>query len=386
MTPHFVLLGVLFTLIAVLEVLNAYFELLFNTQKAALDEDIEQGRLGKGAINQVWLGLRISGAKLVAGMAFISLYFHESMHALVQLASGAKPRIVLCKNGGYAEARPWGKSGVYNLVVALGTGLLRGVCGMAPLLGGSTVIYLCVRFLAPLEPGTLGLLGDSVGSASSIGAMLTALVQSLWLLIAAIGSAKLWAIGVIVLVALILGWGLTPSSADFYNAAPHLLAYALAYLTAAMLLPASAALIAIGVFGVPVYLFTLIKFNRFGIPWLIGGYTMSCGLLGLLGLFGLLGDSPPAGLASGLAALILMLLLASSFYVVFLAVLYGLALVNSPSHAFVTRKYGSNAGGPGVLRSLVTSFDTCTACKLHFRGTCDGCGRTIEEIRLADST
>ncbi|MFV8755435.1 hypothetical protein ACNOYE_33200 [Nannocystaceae bacterium ST9] len=384
MTSHFVLLGVLVGLIVALELLNAYFELLFNTQKAALEEDIEKGRRGSGAINQVWLGLRVSGSKLVEGMAFVSLYFHELMHAIVQLASGAKPRIVLCKNGGYAESRPWGKSGIYNLAVALGTGLLRGVCGMAPLLGGSAVIYLCVRYLAPLEPGTLGMLGDSVGAASSTGGMLAALGQATWHLLAAIGGAPIGAIVVIVLVALTLGWGLTPSSADFHNAAPHLLAYALAYLSAAAWLPSSGLLIAIGVLGVPVYLFALLKLNRFGIPWLIGGYTMSCGLLGLLALFGALGPAPALGLASGLASLIVVLLLASSLYAVFLIGLFGLAMINKPSRAFVQRKYGTQTG-PGVLGSLVRSFDTCTSCKLHFRGKCDGCGRTAAEIRAAEA-
>lgn len=382
MAHHLVLLGVLVGLIVVLELLNAYFELLFNTQKAALDEDIEASQ-AKGASPRMWLGLRIAGSKLIAGMAFISLYFHELMHALVQLAAGAKPRIVLCKNGGYAEARPWADSSGYNLVLALGTGLLRGVSGMAPLLGGSVVIFACVRFLAPLEPGTLATLAQSVGSATSFGATLAALVKGLWLVLAAIGGAKIWAIAIIVSVALILGWGLTPSSADFANSAPHLLGYALAYLSAAALLPQAWPLLAIGAIGVPLYLFTLVKFNRFGIPWILGAYSMTCGLFGLLAATGVLGESANMGLATALAGLIMVLLVAASFYLVFLVALFGLALINSPSRAFVRRH--ASPGAPGVLGSLVTSFDTCTACKLHFRGTCDGCGRTIEQIRAASA-
>jgi hypothetical protein len=379
MTPHVVLLLVLVGLIVALELLNAYFEALFNTQRAALDEDIERGRQASGAVNTVWLGLRLSGSKVVSAMAFASLYVHELMHAIVQFISGGRPRIVICKNGGYAEARPWAKSPGANLIMALGNGLLRGVSGMAPLLGGSALIFLCVRFLAPLEPGTLGTLGDSIAGATGVGGILTALGHSLWVLVAAIGGAKLWAIAVIVLVALILGWGLTPSSADFYNSAPHLLAYLLAYLTAAMLLPSPWTLLGIGVIGVPMYLFSLAKLNRFGLPWLIGGYTMSCGLVGLLALFGVIDGA--SGLASGLASLVAMLLLAGCFYTLFVGALFLLALVNSPSRAFVQRKYGS--GGPGILGSLVTSFDTCTSCKMHFRGTCDGCGRTAEQIRTA---
>jgi hypothetical protein len=133
------------------------------------------------------------------------------------------------------------------------------------------------------------------------------------------------------------------------------------------------------VIGVPVYLFALVKLNVFGLPWLIGGYAMSCGLVGVLALLGVIDGA--SGLASGLASLIVVLLLASCFYAMFVAGLFALALVNSPSRAFVQRKYGS--GGPGIVGSLVTRFDTCTSCKLHFRGTCDGCGRTAEQIRAA---
>lgn len=384
MTNHLVLLGGLVLLIVVLELCNAYFELLVNTQRAALDEDIERGRADRGPVARVWLGVRVGVAKLVAGMALVSLYVHELMHAAVQLASGAKPRIVLCKNGGYAEARPWLESNFYNLVVALGTGLLRGVCGMAPLLGGSALIYASVRYAAPLEPGTLGELGETIAAAGSATALVGALFDAIGALLAAIGSAPAWAIALILLVALVLGWGLTPSSADFHNAAPHLLAYALAYLSAAALLPSVAALLAIAALGLPLYLFVLIRFNVFGLPWLIGGYASSCGLLGVLALLGVLGPDPAMGLAGGLASLLVLLGLASSAYALFLALLFALALVNKPSRAFVVRKYGDDRG-PGVLASLVTSFDTCTRCKLHFRGRCDGCGRTAEQIRAEAS-
>jgi hypothetical protein len=382
MITHFVLLGVLLTLIVALELLNAYFERLFNTQKAALDEDIEAGRNGSGAVNSVWLGVRMTGAKLIAGLAFASLYVHELMHAIAQLASGTKPRIVVCKNGGYAEARPWAESGPAQLIAALGIGLLRGVCGMAPLLGGSVLVYLTVRFTAPLDAGTLGTLADGMATATSFGAVLSAFGGALSTLLAAIAGAPIWAILMIGLVALLLGWGLTPSSADFHNAAPHLLGYLLAYLTAAASLPSPWILIAIGAVGVPAYLLTLIKLKPGLLAWLIGGYSMSCGVLGLLALLGVLGDAPAVGLARGLGALIVLFGLAGCMYAAFVAVLFGLALCNSPSAAFVRRTHGS-AAAPGLLASLVTSFDTCTSCKLHFRGRCDGCGRTAEELRAA---
>lgn len=384
MATHLVLLACLVVLIVVLELCNAYFELLVNTQRAALDEDIERGRAERGSLRRVWLGVRVGVAKLIAGMALVSLYIHELMHAAVQLASGAKPRIVLCKNGGYAEARPWLDSNFYNLVIALGTALLRGVCGMAPLLGGSALIYASVRHGAPLEPGTLGELGRSIATAGSAMAVVGALFGAIATLLAAIGAAPAWAIALILLVALVLGWGLTPSSADFHNAAPHLLAYALAYLSAAALLPSVTTLLCIAALGLPLYLFALIRFNVFGLPWLIGGYASSCGLLGVLALLGVLGPDPVSGLAGGLASLLVLLGLASSAYALFLVLLFGLALVNAPSRAFMVRKYGDDRG-PGVLASLVTSFDTCTRCKLHFRGRCDGCGRTAAQIQAEAS-
>lgn len=384
MVSHLVLLALLLTLIIALELLNAYFERLFNTQRAALDEDIESGRERGGVGNSVWLGLRVFAAKLIAGMAFVSLYIHELMHALAQLASGSKPRIVVCKNGGYAEARPWRESGAAKLVTALGTGLLRGVCGMAPLLGGSLLVYLTVRFTVPLEPGALTMLAADVAAAPSLTASLGAVLGSLSTLILAIVSAPIWAAAVIMLVTLVLGWGLTPSSADFHNAAPHLLAYLLAYLSAVALAAQPWTLIAIGAVGVLVYLFVLIKIGANWIAWLVGGYTMSCGVLGLLALLGLLGAAPDAGLGQGLASLIILLGLTSCLYAVFLVVLFGLALINSPSAAFVRRNAG-DAVELGVLASLVTSFDTCTSCKLHFRGRCDGCGRTADEIHAAQN-
>lgn len=374
------LLGCLLALVVVLELANAYFELLVNTQRAALDEDIEQGRAQRGPLARAWLGVRVAFAQLIAAMAFVSLYVHELMHALVQLASGAKPRIVVCKNGGYAEARPWMEGRVYNLLVALGTGLLRGVGGMAPLLGGSTLIYLSVASGASLKPGTLGELGRGIAAAASTGDRLAAIVAAIGQLLAAIAGAPAWAIVLIGLVALVLGWGLTPSSADFHNAAPHLLGYALAYLSAAALLPRVGLLFGVALLGLPLYLALLIRKAPLGLPWLVGGYASSCGLVGLLALAGVLGDDPQQGLAAALGSLLVLLGLAAAAYAGFLALLFALALVNRPSQAFVRRKYG-DAKGPGLLASLVMDFETCTRCKMHFRGRCDGCGRTAEQMR-----
>jgi hypothetical protein len=290
---------------------------------------------------------------------------------------------VICKNGGYAEARPWADAGPANLIAILGTGLLRGVSGMAPLLGGSALLYLTVHFTAQLEAGTLASVADGMATASSAGAVLSAFGAALSTLFAAILGAPFWAILVIGLVALVLGWGLTPSSADFHNSAPHLLGYLLAYLTAASLLPAAWMLIVIGVVGVPIYLMLMIKLKGSWIAWTVGGYCMSCGVLGLLAALGVLGDAPAVGLARGLGQLVVLFGLAGSFYVAFVAVLGVLALFNSPSAAFVKKTQGEQPE-LGLLASLVTSFDTCTSCKMHFRGRCDGCGRTAEELRAAE--
>lgn len=216
---------------------------------------------------------------------------------------------------------------------------------------------------------------DGLATAPSIGAMLGALGGSIASLAVAIAGAPLWAIALIFAVGLVLGWGLTPSSADFHSAAPHLLGYVLAYLLSL----SPWILLVIGGVGVALYLVALIKIGSGVVAWLISGYTMTCGLLALVGV---LGDAPALGLARGLGAMIIVLSLASCVYAVFLLGLFVLALVNSPSAAFVRRKQG-DAAAPGVLASLLRSFDTCTTCKLHFRGRCDGCGRTIAEINAA---
>lgn len=381
MITHLVLLGLVLGLVVLLELLNAYYERLADQHDLAMAESFE-----KEPSSALSYYARLGVSRFYRGASAVSLYFHELMHAVGQAVCGMKPRIVICRNGGYAEAKTWGPPPL-RIYAFFSTTLLRGVICMAPLLGGSLLLYVTARYLVPLDAGTLGELAhgmvDAEGAKATVQALGTA-TGELW---RGVFGAPLWATFLFILVGLLLGFGLTPSSSDFFNAFFHLLAYTAAYLMAAslflhmrsprgVLLGAGAATLVLG----------LVSVTRTGDPTsrafrFLGGFGTTCLLLAALSFTPLLGDTPQRSLASALATLAVLLAFAGSLYVLFIAVLFVLGLFHRPSNAFVERMRPPNPEALNFFEALVSDFTTCTQCQVHVRKRCEVCGRSAEEIR-----
>ena len=308
----------------------------------------------------------------------VSLVIHELMHAIAQAALGGRPRIVLCRNGGDAQSRPWLRVGPLRLVYDLGATFGQGIMSLAPILGTSAILYAVLVVVTPIGPGAIeqlaaGLLADP-GAAS--GRVLAHVLFDTLMLGSVLGIAGF------VAASFIVAPSMTPSSTDYYHARYHVPVYA------------AAVIIAVHVFGRPVVatwimlaagLVVGIPFGAYKTPlgnWgrsLLGGLGLSCAILAGANLAGLLGDDPAHGLQLGLSGLVVLLVMAAMIYAAFIAVFLAATLLTfRPGALWQVAKHI-----PREILSVVQKFDTCTSCNLHFRKTCDGCGRSARDIAAA---
>lgn len=366
------LLGVVVALIFVLELLNALYDSFVEGHLKATVRDPKRGPLQL---------LRAPFMLILAGSRSVGLIFHELAHAAVQALGGSRPRVVLCKNGGYAEPSPWASHPVAFMVAGYGNTLLGGLACLAPLLLGSAVLWLLVRFVAPLDAVDVGRHLDTWVAASA-PAGLSALPAAIWgtirLYVTEIFAAGAGRTAIILVGGLLLAGALTPSSTDFAVGKYHFVAYLLAGSCAQALylfVPgAGGVLLGVGLVAFVGFHFIMAR-GRWA--FLFGTFGLTCITLAILGFVGVLGADPALGLRVAAAALAMGLLLAVAFYLVFMVLLVALSLITfrlSPIGLMFV-------GAPRHLAQVFSVFHTCVDCNLHFHGDrCDSCGSTPAEL------
>lgn len=367
--------------LAALELLNALYEAFHKGHTQGLADR------AKGARPAGWLALALYPLTLlrvlVAYVALagekVSLYLHELSHAAAQAAFLARPRVVMCKNGGFAQALPWIKGFPFNWVYAVGQLMGRGVISMAPALVMGAMLYAALHFLLPLPTGTLGGLEATLVSAADTPQGLWAAVRSVvrFFLQALQHGNALGVVGMVI-AGLLLISHLTPSSVDFWIARYALPGYGAAAVLATGLYQRSAIptvlLLAIGALGVaslPLFARPKAWTGDFGRG--IVTFLLACGGIGLAVKFGARGEgaNPVAALQASVAAVAVVLLLSATLYAVLLA---GFA-----ASTVLTFRLGPIwrllRGVPRELAMVFTFFNTCETCNLHYTRVCDGCGR-----------
>jgi hypothetical protein len=379
-----ILLAFTFGLLFALEVLNALYDAF---RKGTFEDLHKRGKKSAEPLSGVKLLLLplILVRWLVLTFMYytrtVSLMLHEVMHAIAQFLLGGRPRIVLCRNGGYAQSRPWSSFAPFRIVYNLGGSFGAGIMSLAPILGMGAMLYAVLVFVTPIGPNAY----EHFAAALLVEPNLQAVghLGEAWLDILRLGSV----VGIAGFVAfgVVVAPSMTPSSTDYYHARYHLLAYAAAVLIAVRVFgePERATWMMLGaglVVGLP---FGILRtpLGRFGRD-LLGGLGLSCAVLAGAALAGLLGDDPVRGLQLGLSGFVVVLVLAAMVYVAFIAVfLVAAVLTFRPSALWHVLKRV-----PKEVISVFQKFDTCKQCNMHFRHTCDSCGRSAKEIKAAQAS
>lgn len=379
-----ILLALTFGLLVALEVLNALYDAF---RKGMFEDHSSHGSRSKkppSGVRLLLLPLLVVRWLILTFMYYtriVSLMLHEVMHAIAQLAFGGRPRIVLCRNGGYAQSRPWSNIALFRVLYNAGGSLGSGVTSLAPILGMSAMLYAVLVFIAPIEPDAYQALAEVLLVEPNVQALRG--IGEVWL--DTLRMASVAGTAGFVAFALVVAPSMTPSSTDYYHARYHLLAYVAATLIAVRVFGEAERatwmmLVAGLVVGIPFGVFRT-PLGRFGRN-LLGGLGLTCAALAGAGLLGFLGDDPARGLQRALAGLVVVLVLAAIVYVAFIA-LFLVATV-------LTFRFGAYwrvlARVPKELISVFRKFDTCTQCNVHFRNVCDSCGRTAKQIKAAEGS
>jgi hypothetical protein len=367
-TTILVLLAAILGLLLVLEILNALFD--------AVREGIAADMARKEPVPP-WLivpaMLRYLLALLAAVGGMVSLWMHELAHAGAQLLFGGRPRVVLLKNGGYAQSTPWAGLVPFRILYGLGLGLGRGVMCMAPILAGATLLLAALVGLTELRWVDLPAIGRELALHLDL-AWIDDLAVGTW---DAIADARWWTWPVLVVVALLISPNMTPSSVDYVHARVPLLGYcAAAVICAAVAKGAPGALWlvapACAVVGAGVTLFTPQPLIREA----AGGTLLATGALALAMALVAWRTEYTALLAlqAGLGLIAYGLAVAAAVFVIFVVTFLALSLISiRPRTLWYTLRVV-----PRHLIDLVLPFHTCDACRIHYRGKCEGCGRTPE--------
>ncbi|MCX5745413.1 MAG: hypothetical protein NT062_23295 [Proteobacteria bacterium] len=360
------LIGVVFALLVVLEVASA----LFDAVVQGIGRDMARNEAVPIYLMPPML-LRWGLALLVRVGGTTSLVVHELSHALGQLVFGGRPRVVFLKNGGFAESRPWNNSYPARVVYAVGGFFGRGLICTAPLLVSAALLVATLVIATSLTHNDVLDAGRTLGTTD--GHAVREVLATTW---AALAGAHWWIYPILVLVAVLLAPSMTPSTVDYIHARTHLLAYALAALACAGIAEHAPRLLWV---AAPVAAVAGVLGLGRGPEWarsLLGGTGLGMAVLALvLALVGRgAGASPLAALHTGLGVIAFAFGLAALVYAVFVAVFLGLSLISVRPRTL----WYALAATPGRLVDLVRTFSTCEACKMHYRGRCEGCGRTPE--------
>ncbi len=369
MTSTLVLLAVVLGLLLVLEILNALFD--------AICEGLAADMARKEPV-PIWLivpTLLRFGLAVVAKVGmYVSLWVHELSHAGAQLLFGGRPRVVLLKNGGYAQSSPWPFGIPARIVHIVGGTLGRGVSATAPILVSSALLVALLVGITDLSWAELPRLGAAIAGDLHLG-FVDDVVADTWHLFT---GASWWIWPVVVGVGLLLAPGMTPSSVDYVNARVPLLAYSAAAITCtAVGTRAPGALWAVAAIAGAVGAGAALFARPDKVREAAGGYLLSTGALALAMALCAWRTSYTAvgALHAGLAVLAWALGLAAALLAGLVAVFLALSLVSlRPRTLWYTLRVV-----PKHLIDLVRPFSTCDRCRIHYRGKCEGCGRTPEE-------
>ena len=366
------LLAIVFVLLAILEILNAFYAAFVRGTAEDMSED-------DGEISLVRLPFELlrRGVAVLSWVGqMVSLIGHELAHAAMQLVFLGRPRVVLCKNGGYAASTPWIEAPPAQLAHGVGFVAGGGLMSLGPILVMGAIVYGLFAWLTPLDGRSI------LNGADALAAHLSA--RGVWH--AAVGYVKVlghtswWRVLAVVVVMLVLAPCMTPSSLDYYSARYHLPGYAIG-VTGAVWAFSQPRAVGTGLIVVcaVVTVASLFALEKFKPVLLVGAAAAACGALLVAQKLRLLGDDPTTAVKRLLAVVALGLVLAAMLYVAF--VIYFVLT------AVLALRFGALgkmlACVPDELYEVFVSFDTCTDCNIHFRKTCDGCGRTVEEIAQA---
>ena len=355
-------------LLLVLEVLNA----LFDSVCEALRKDM-------GGTTPVWavpFELLRRLLTMLAGVGQLtSLVTHELSHAAAQFAFGGKPRVAFLKNGGYAQSSPWADIKPLQALHGLGGAAGLGVMCAAPILVGAALLVATLVIATPLVSGDVVEVGRTIGAHGA--GTLREILAGCW---HAIASAHWYAYPFLVIIPLLLAPGMTPSSVDYVHGSLHLLAYGLGAVlctSVAQQSPHALWFVALGAGSAGV-----MGAGIGALPdWarrLLGGLGLGTAFIALAMA---LSGSPITALHTALGTLLFALGIAAITYVAFVAVFLGLSVISVRPKTL----WFALAAAPRNLLELVRPFDTCETCRIHYRGTCEGCGRTPDRPAAAQA-
>ncbi len=350
------LFGALFAVLIVLELVDAILTSVLDGAAAEAGTRAPRSPAFMMLILIGWLG------------STVGLIFHEVAHAAAQAAFGGRPSIVLLKNGGFARSSPWLPFAPVRVIHVLGQNLGLGVIGLAPALLTAAGIGAIVLWASPLSIETLAAAGRAIAATADRAAALD-VVEHVWGLVAD-GSWWMWPL--IGVVLLLVAPCMTPSSVDYAAASPALLGYGLA----AVAVSGGGAIGALAAAGAALAL--ALALQRLGalptaIGTALGGIVLSAPVLWLATwlISRRIGYSPPLLIQSGLAVTAMALAFAAAAQALYVAIALVLALFGRPRILWRALR-----ALPGHLLDLVRPFSTCADCGVHYRGHCDGCGRT----------
>jgi len=364
-TTTLLLLAVIFGLLLALEVLNALFDSVFEglVVDASRNEAIPLWLLPPMLLRTVLVLVARIGRS-------VSLWMHELAHAGAQLVFGGRPRVVLLRNGGYAQSRPWAAWAPANHAYVIGGCLGQGVICMAPILVGSTLLVVTLAGLTSLELADLPAFGRAL-SAELDPATAKSLARTTG---HALAEGRWWSWPVVVVVSLLLAPSMTPSTVDYVHGRVHLLAYSIAALVCtAIAAHAPGALWIVA----PIAAAAGVAATLFGPAWsrsLAGGTGLATGVLALvLAILAWRTDyTALSALHTGLGMIAYGFGIAAAVFVAFVTGFLALSLISiRPRTLWYTLR-----AVPRHLIDLVRTFHTCDRCRIHYRGTCEGCGRT----------
>lgn len=370
-----ILVVAIFALIALLEVLNALFDAFHHGFAEGLDVQRPPGLANLLMLPALGFGYVLRAA------ASVSLLIHEASHALFQGLGFAKPQIVLCSNGGYAKPRPWSRAQPFLIPYAFGQWALDGFISMGPIIVASTLAYVALHFLAGLQLSDVAAqLAAAEAALNGFKSLPSSLGGLAHYLLDTLRAMPVWKIAVFGVIGVMLSPSMTASSVDFHLSRYTLPAYGFSVVAAALLLTKApaAGLIMVGGGFACVVLFLYLRSETRDWPSFISSFGFSQILLGALTLAKVFTPSL-FGLTRMLSASVLGLTLAALVLVGFMALMVVMSLLTLQLRPL----WLMLKEAPGELKSIFEVFSTCEDCAMHFRGKCDGCGRTIEEIEAA---